>query len=247
MVEARAFNFNDVKAPEDNDFKAAGKLLSNEAFAPPVVKPEQATADDNKTKTAPEQGRDKTDTAVLTNPEKDKTPTILPNPEKDKTPAILPNPEKDKASEKHLPDLKIVDKDGKPVKHALDKGHFSLAPGQCVEGIGSHYGRGDNTYGRRTASGEIFRAGKATVALPNFNNQKEKPFDVTVQDMRTGKMIEARVNDMGPHKRLNRVVDIESATFKRLLGDSGLAHVRVCRPSDKYSRNSHTLPGIIEL
>ena len=235
MAEARAFNFNDVKAPEDNDFKAAGKLLSNEAFTPPVVKPEQARADDNKIKTAPEQGREKTDTAVLTNPDKDKAP------------AILPNPEKDKAAEKHLPDLKIVDKDGKPVKHALDKGHFSLAPGQCVEGIGSHYGRGDNTYGRRTASGEIFRAGKATVALPNFNDQKEKPFDVTVQDMRTGKMIEARVNDMGPHNRLNRVVDIESATFKRLLGDSGLAHVRVCRPSDKYSRNSHTLPGIIEL
>ncbi len=236
MAETRALNFKETKAADGNGFKAAETLLSNEAFAPPAVRAEQARTDDNRIKTAPEQGRERTDTANTAN-----------NPKGDKPQAILPAPEMDKAAEKHLPELKLVEANGTPVKHAMNKGHFSLAPGQCVEGIGSHYGRGDNTYGRRTASGEIFKPGKATVALPNFNNQKEKPFDVTVQDIRTGKMIDARVNDMGPHKRLNRVVDIESTTFKRLMGDAGLAHVRVCRPSDKYSRNSHTLPGIIEL
>ena len=115
-------------------------------------------------------------------------------------------------------------------KHTPKDGH-SLAPGECIKGTASHYGKDDGLYGRKTASGERLRPGLATIALPHYNNQKEKPFQVVLHNTRTGQEIQARVNDMGPNLRLGRAADLESATFKRLFRNaSGLAEITVCRP-----------------
>jgi len=115
-------------------------------------------------------------------------------------------------------------------KHKPKDGH-SLAPGECIKGTASHYGEDDGLYGRKTASGERLKPGMPTIALPHYNNQREKPFQVVLHNPKTGQEITARVNDMGPNLRLGRAADLESATFKRLFRNaSGLAEITVCRP-----------------
>ncbi len=170
-------------------------------------------------------------------PPKDGTPRIQV-PETPKVAPDVPIPTPAPRAEQPKPTKPVVKEPEHPdpskakpfSKHTPKDGH-SLAPGECIKGTASHYGKDDGLYGRKTASGERLRPGLATIALPHYNNQKEKPFQVVLHNTRTGQEIQARVNDMGPNLRLGRAADLESATFKRLFRNaSGLAEITVCRP-----------------
>lgn len=161
-----------------------------------------------------------------------------PKAEQPKVAPVIPIPTPAPRAEQPKPTKPVVKEPEHPdpskakpfSKHTPKDGH-SLAPGECIKGTASHYGKDDGLYGRKTASGERLRPGLATIALPHYNNQKEKPFQVVLHNTRTGQEIQARVNDMGPNLRLGRAADLESATFKRLFRNaSGLAEITVCRP-----------------
>ncbi|MBK7746620.1 MAG: hypothetical protein IPI39_05200 [Candidatus Obscuribacter sp.] len=161
-----------------------------------------------------------------------------PKAEQPKVAPVIPIPTPAPRAEQPKPTKPVVKEPEHPDpskakpfnKHTPKDGH-SLAPGECIKGTASHYGKDDGLYGRKTASGERLRPGLATIALPHYNNQKEKPFQVVLHNTRTGQEIQARVNDMGPNLRLGRAADLESATFKRLFRNaSGLAEITVCRP-----------------
>lgn len=171
-------------------------------------------------------------------PKLDKPKAEQPKVEQPKVAPVIPIPTPAPRAEQPKP-AKPVAKDpehpdpskAKPFsKHNPKDGH-SLAPGECIKGTASHYGLDDGLYGRKTASGERLRPGLPTIALPHYNNQREKPFQVVLHNTRTGQEIQARVNDMGPNLRLGRAADLESATFKKLFRNaSGLAEITVCRP-----------------
>lgn len=75
------------------------------------------------------------------------------------------------------------------------------APALAWEGVVSFYG---SESGNRTANGERFRPGGRTCAhwtLP-FNTR------VLVTDLATGRSVECRVNDRGPHPHLRRTLDL---------------------------------------
>lgn len=161
-----------------------------------------------------------------------------PKVEQPKVAPVIPIPTPAPRAEQPKPTKPVVKEPEHPdpskakpfSKHTPKDGH-SLAPGECIKGTASHYGQDDGLYGRKTASGERLKPGLATIALPHYNNQKEKPFQVVLHNTRTGQEIQARVNDMGPNLRLGRAADLESATFKRLFRNaSGLAEITVCRP-----------------
>lgn len=154
-------------------------------------------------------------------------PTPTPAPRAEQPKAEQPKPARPAAKDPQHPDPSKA----KPFSEHKPKEGHSLAPGECIRGIASHYGQDDGLYGRKTASGERLKPGLATIALPHYNNQREKPFQVVLHNTRTGQEIQARVNDMGPNLRLGRAADLESATFKRLFRNaSGLAEITVCRP-----------------
>lgn len=171
-------------------------------------------------------------------PKVEKPKVEEPKAEQPKVAPVIPIPTPAPRAEQPKPTKPVVKEPEHPdpskakpfSKHTPKDGH-SLAPGECIKGTASHYGKDDGLYGRKTASGERLRPGLATIALPHYNNQKEKPFQVVLHNTRTGQEIQARVNDMGPNLRLGRAADLESATFKRLFRNaSGLAEITVCRP-----------------
>jgi rare lipoprotein A len=90
---------------------------------------------------------------------------------------------------------------------------------ESEEGDASYYGTG--FYGRRTASGEVFRPGTLTAA------HRTLPFGscvrVTVVD--TGRTVEVRINDRGPFVS-GRILDV-SETAAQALGMVGRGVVRV--------------------
>lgn len=159
-------------------------------------------------------------------PDAPKLPQVVPTP----TPAPRaeqPKPAKPEVRQPEHPDPSKA----KPFSLHKPKDGHSLAPGECIKGTASHYGEDDGLYGRKTASGERLKPGMPTIALPHYNNQREKPFQVVLHNPKTGQEITARVNDMGPNLRLGRAADLESSTFKRLFRNaSGLAEITVCRP-----------------
>ncbi len=146
------------------------------------------------------------------------------------TPTAAPRAEQ-KAHTKHEKDHHGPDPSkAKPFSTKKPHDGKSLAPGECVKGTASHYGD-EGLYGEKTASGERLKKGVPTIALPHYNNQKEKPYNVVLHNPKTGQEITARVNDMGPNLRLGRAADLESATFRKLFkGADGLAQITVCRP-----------------
>jgi rare lipoprotein A len=90
-------------------------------------------------------------------------------------------------------------------------------------GIASWYGAES---GNRTASGAYFDGSSMTVASPTINPRIGA--HVRVTDLATGRQIVALVNDVGPAKRLHRILDLSRAAAQRL-GMKGLAKVCVER------------------
>lgn len=93
------------------------------------------------------------------------------------------------------------------------------APQAVEEGDASYYGQG--FYGRRTASGEVFRPGTLTAA------HRTLPFGtcVRVTVLASGRTVQVRINDRGPFVA-GRILDV-SETAAQALGMLGQGVVRV--------------------
>lgn len=87
---------------------------------------------------------------------------------------------------------------------AAGAGLDSVPATEIDRGKGSWYG--GRFHGRRTASGEKFNMHELTAA------HKTLPFGtrVTVRDLATGREVEVRINDRGPHVR-GRIIDLSRA------------------------------------
>jgi rare lipoprotein A (peptidoglycan hydrolase) len=93
------------------------------------------------------------------------------------------------------------------------------------EGLASFYGR--DFEGKPTASGEPFHAKAMTAA------HRTLPFGtcLRVENTRTGRVVEVRVNDRGPYAQ-GRIVDLSEGAARALgIADVGVAPVRLsaCR------------------
>jgi rare lipoprotein A len=98
---------------------------------------------------------------------------------------------------------------------------FAAKPGQIENGIASYYH--DSLHGNKTASGQIYDKNKISAA------HKSLPLGtrVRVTDLRTGKSIEARVNDRGPFVK-GRIIDLSRQAAKELgLLKKGITKVKV--------------------
>ncbi|MBI2769440.1 MAG: septal ring lytic transglycosylase RlpA family protein [Burkholderiales bacterium] len=82
---------------------------------------------------------------------------------------------------------------------------------------------GPRFHGRRTASGEVFNMHALTAAHPNL------PFGsvVRVTNLDSGRSVDVRINDRGPHVR-QRIIDLSRAAAGALgLLDAGAGIKRV--------------------
>lgn len=79
-------------------------------------------------------------------------------------------------------------------------------------GIASWYSETDPFINKHTANGEIFDDTQMTCASWDY------PFNTLLEVTNTanGKSVVCRVNDRGPAKRLNRIVDLSKAAFKKI-------------------------------
>ena len=94
---------------------------------------------------------------------------------------------------------------------------------QAEVGTASFYGAGEKL-NKHTANGDVFYPSHLTAASYQYYKKY-----VRVKSLRTGKEITVFVNDKGPAKRLNRLIDLSREAFRLLEGslDSGLAQVEV--------------------
>jgi rare lipoprotein A len=81
--------------------------------------------------------------------------------------------------------------------------------GETVCGKASWYG--NEHHGRTTASGEVFNQWAMTAAMPSRKHLGER-WRVTYN----GKSVVVRINDLGPHRRLNRIIDLSRAAAAEL-------------------------------
>ena len=91
-------------------------------------------------------------------------------------------------------------------------------------GTASWYSETDPGVHRLTASGEVFDDAKATCASWYF------PFGsyVKVTNIHDGKFVICRVNDRGPKRSLNRVIDLTKSSFGKIADpEDGLIKVMV--------------------
>jgi hypothetical protein len=115
------------------------------------------------------------------------------------------------------PDLTLAPE---PVQDAAS---IPTKPPVYESGIASTYGTGDGFEGLRTGCGQIFRTGIVQVA------HKSLPCGtvVRVEDVDTGKSVEAEVTDRGPYVS-GRIVDLSWAAFRELdPSGPGLLRVKV--------------------
>lgn len=90
-------------------------------------------------------------------------------------------------------------------------------------GIASWYG-GREKLNKYTASGEIFNRDEFTCASWNY------PFGtlLKVTNLRNSHSVVVRVNDRGPARRLNRIIDLSQESFKQIaLLDQGITIVKI--------------------
>jgi rare lipoprotein A len=101
----------------------------------------------------------------------------------------------------------------------------SVSPAEPFEaGYASWYGA--RFHKRRTASGELFDMHAYTAAHPSL------PFGtlVCVHSPQTGKTLQVRINDRGPHTR-KRIIDVSRAAAKALgILAHGVKHVELMHP-----------------
>lgn len=91
-----------------------------------------------------------------------------------------------------------------------------------AEGIASWYGPG--FHGRRTASGKRFNTNHMTAA------HRTLPFGtkVLVTNLNNDKTVEVEINDRGPAKKTQRLIDLSKAAAKKLgFASAGVTKVRV--------------------
>lgn len=93
-------------------------------------------------------------------------------------------------------------------------------------GTASYYGTNPakERLNKFTASGQEFSPSRLTAASFQFYKKH-----VRVRSLRTGREVVVFVNDLGPHPRLKRLIDLTPAAFKRIEGSlaAGLARVEV--------------------
>lgn len=96
-----------------------------------------------------------------------------------------------------------------------------LSPAVAAEcGRASWYGPG--FHGRTTASGAKFDQWAMTAAMPN-RAEMGRSYRVTYRD----RSVVVKITDLGPHKRLNRSIDLSRGAAAKLgMIDAGIA--RVC-------------------
>ena len=94
---------------------------------------------------------------------------------------------------------------------------------QAEVGTASFYGAGEKL-NKHTANGDVFYPSHLTAASYQYYKKY-----VRVKSLRTGKEITVFVNDLGPAKRLNRLIDLSREAFRLLEGslDAGLTNVSV--------------------
>ena len=92
------------------------------------------------------------------------------------------------------------------------------------EGMASWYSRTDPCINRFTANGEVFDDQEATCASWDF------PFGtyLKVTNIQDGRSVICRVNDRGPERSLDRVIDLTKSSFEKIADpDLGLIRVTV--------------------
>lgn len=103
---------------------------------------------------------------------------------------------------------------------ALISGSF----GPSRTGIASWYSETDPFINKHTANGEVFDDSKMTCA--SWDYAFGTLLEVT--NVRNGKSVVCRVNDRGPAKRLNRMVDLSKAAFIKIENPrKGLTRVKM--------------------
>ena len=101
-----------------------------------------------------------------------------------------------------------------------------VRPVPVYNGTASWYSETDPGIQPQTANGEIFDDSKLTCASWHF------PFGTSlkVKNEANGKSVVCRVNDRGPAKRLNRLIDLTKTAFSRIApAHKGLIRVSVTR------------------
>ena len=81
-----------------------------------------------------------------------------------------------------------------------------------IYGIASWYSESDPNINKHTANGEIFDDSKLTCASWDFSFGTK----LKIINLDNGKSVVCRVNDRGPSKRLQRLVDLSQASFKKI-------------------------------
>lgn len=107
------------------------------------------------------------------------------------------------------------------VAEVADVAEVAQAQPELERGMASWYG--PRFHGRRTASGEVFNMHALTAAHPNL------PFGsvVRVTNLDSGRSVDVRINDRGPHVR-QRIIDLSRAAAGALgLLDAGAGIKRV--------------------
>jgi len=92
------------------------------------------------------------------------------------------------------------------------------------QGIASWYSESDPYINLHTANGEIFDDSKMTCASWDY------PFGTLLQitNVTNSRSVVCRVNDRGPARRLNRIIDLTKSAFSRIAPiRMGLVRVRV--------------------
>jgi rare lipoprotein A len=93
---------------------------------------------------------------------------------------------------------------------------------QSRTGTASWYSHKDAGINRHTANGEVFDDRKMTCASWDYAFGTQ----LRVTNLSTGKSVVCRVNDRGPHKRLERLIDLSRSAFKKI-GNTKRGLIRV--------------------
>ncbi|MBI3317414.1 MAG: septal ring lytic transglycosylase RlpA family lipoprotein [Candidatus Omnitrophica bacterium] len=114
--------------------------------------------------------------------------------------------------------------------HDLKSHYPKLDFSKAQFGVSSWYSRTDKGVQEFTANGEKFNDKKLTCATWDY------PFNqrLVVINVANGKWVACRVNDRGPHKRLNREIDLTRTAFKKIANPKkGLIYVTIV-PAGRY-------------